>query len=118
MRAEIVEEIEGRRVAFRLPIGGLERIAEVNPAIEEVRDSFWVQGPSGSRVWHLRELRAVLDAGAEYGDGMRSDEVVEAIGLDAARDLALRLMNSAFASSSPKKATGGEVSGSSSPPEI
>lgn len=117
MRAEIVEEINGRRVKFRLPIGGLERIAAVNPALEEVRDSFHAKSVTGSRVWHLKELVAVLDAGAEYGDGLGAGDVIDALGLDAARDLALRLMNAAFESSAPKKAQGGEI-GSSSPPAI
>lgn len=116
MRAEIVEEIAGRRVAFRLPIGGLERIAEVNPAIEEVRDSFYHKGPTGSRVWHLRELVAVLNAGAEYGDGVGADAVIEAIGLDGARDLALRMMNAAFATSSKKKEATDDLIGSSLTP--
>lgn len=119
MRAELVEDIAGRRVRLAMPIGALERVAEVNPALEEVRDSFFIAGPTGSRVWHLREVRAVLDAAAEAGGaGLDGGAIIEAIGLTRAVDLARRLINAAFSDDAPKKAAGGEApaTDTSSPP--
>jgi len=97
MRVDLTREIAGRQLHFALPLGALDRIAEVNPALEEVRDGLALPGPMGPRVWHLRELRAVIDAAGEAG-GDRADFalVYEAIGIEAARALAVELLNRAF----------------------
>ena len=97
MLAEIEVDVAGRRVRLAAPLGALERIAKVNPMLEEVRDSFAVRGAMGSRVWRLDELRAVLAAGLEAGGGMMTAEAfIDAVGLARAREAARDLMNAAF----------------------
>lgn len=105
MRAEVEIEVEGKAIRLAMPIGGLEMVAIVNPALEEVRDSLMAAGPMGWRVWRLDELKAVLSAGLRYGaaEGFTAGSLIETLGVTPARDLALRLLNLAFSDDKPGK---------------
>lgn len=72
---------------LKLPIGGLDEIARVEPKIYRLAQRL-VSGD-----WELRELRAILAAGLKWGKStLEADEVIEKEGLTRATETALALM--------------------------
>lgn len=106
MRAEIVEKIGGEDRRLALPIGALEDIARVNPAIGEILAALEVED-NPLIVARFDEIKAVLDAAVLWGDeGTSFQEIYEERGLAGAADLARRLLAAAFRDDGEKKARG------------
>lgn len=114
MLAEREIEVQGERLRLVLRFGGLERVAKVNPYLEEVATAL------RARVWKMDELTAVLDAGLAGGEaqGWTAARLVEALGVGPARDLAAELMRLAWADdagNSPGAAAAGANASASAP---
>jgi hypothetical protein len=82
-----------------MPIGALEKVAEVNPRIFDLWRGFVVH-----QSWQLGELEAVINAGLEFGGSkLRFGKVYERHGLEFCVVLAGQLLEVAFAHDEPEK---------------
>lgn len=72
---------------LKLPIGGLDEVARVEPKLYRLAQRF-VAGD-----WELAEIRAVVGAGLKWGKSqLTADEVIEKEGLARAVEVSLGLM--------------------------
>ena len=91
MHPEITVDVDGRKVRLSMPLGGLEQVAKVNPAIAEVAIGL------AASSWRLDELIAVLQAGLDHGDkSMTAQELIAALKLHGSVKAAIDLMTAAF----------------------
>ncbi len=103
MLAEATTEIDGREVSLKITLGALEQIAKVNPRIGELQAAL-----SMKPTFELDELKVVIAAGLKAAEETTSArEVIEAMGLTPARNLALRLLNEADRDDSGNSKGGG-----------
>ena len=98
MRAELSVDIGGAAYRLALPLGGIEDIAKVNPAVGEVAQALQLG------IWRMDELKAVWTAGIKYGGSdLKFDDAYEALGLTGCGNVASNLLLKAFEDDSPKK---------------
>ena len=98
MRAELSVDIGGAECRLALPLGGIEDIAKINPAVGEVAQALQLG------IWQLAELKAVWTAGLKYGGGsVTFDDAYESLGLKGCGEVARDLLMKAFDDDSPKK---------------
>ena len=90
-KPEITIEIDGKRHRLAMPLGALEDVAAVNPALGTVYMGLLMAS------WDLPEVAAVLNAGIRYGSrDITFEAIVEARGIGGAADIARALIEAAW----------------------
>lgn len=111
-KPELTVKVEGLGdVRLRLPLGGLEDIAEVNPQLAEMAIGL-TQG-----LWNLDEVKAVLGAGLKWAESEHT--VADLFGAMPLRDCVItagRLLNVAFAGVDPGEPEAADPPGNESTP--
>jgi len=110
------------KLTLSMPIAGLEEVGKVNPYPEELWNAF--RGlpqllADGTikvvRQYRVDELKAVLAAALKWGgNSMTAEELIDAIGVTPAADLAEQVMAAALRSDAAKKADAAPETGSAS----